>query len=66
MPGLPGVTTTSWCRASTTRQRSLPPARPDDDDLHAAVGGELDVLVAAGADAEEADRHADLLLEEGE
>src|SRR5690349_1524558 len=73
MPGLPGVTTTSWWRPRTaTRACSRPPEpttqtfiRPPGDPS-ASRGSRVEVqeLVPAGTHADERDRHADLGGEE--
>ena len=70
IPGLPGVTTTSAVRASDQGQGVLPPAGADHADASdrpvrdGRSCGEPDELLAAGAHADQLDRHADLLGQE--
>src|SRR6185295_13143925 len=73
MPGLPGVTTTSAVRPSATASACSRPPEPTTQTLtegplcaRAPSRREVQELLAAGADPDERDRHADLLLEEGD
>src|SRR5439155_24350072 len=65
MPGLPGVTTTSEARPSAWARACSRPPEPTTQTF-TGLRRQADGLVAAGADADVAHRHAGQRLEEGD